>query len=459
MLTIRRGALAALIFLTDGCKTHKLQKTVVQNAQRHLVKNHLILEKAEGKRMSETIEKFLRYVKLDTQSDENSTTTPSTEKQHTLAALLVKELEEMGAEEIAYDREHCYVYASVPASEGCENAPVLGFIAHMDTSPAVTGKDVRPRIVEQYDGKDIVLNAEENIVLSVKDFPELQGLAGEDLIVTDGKTLLGADDKAGVAEIMAAAEYLLKHPEIRHGKLRLGFTPDEEIGAGADHFDVALFGADFAYTVDGGALGELEEETFNAASGKLTVNGRSVHPGSAKGKMINSILVAQEFQNLLPAFQNPMYTEGYEGFYHLDGIAGNVEQTVAEYIIRDHDRALFEKKKDFFLQCAAFLNKKYGENTVHAEVTDSYYNMKEALAPHAHLMENAAECLRELGAEPHISPVRGGTDGARLSFMGLPCPNLCTGGANYHSRYEYACVRSMETVTKLLVKLAERYGK
>lgn len=409
--------------------------------------------------MSETIENFLRYVKLDTQSDENSGTTPSTEKQHVLAGLLVKELEEMGAEEIAYDREHCYVYASVPASEGCENAPVLGFIAHMDTSPAVTGKDVRPRIVENYDGEDILLNAGENIVLSPKDFPELRRLTGKDLVVTDGTTLLGADDKAGIAEIMAAAAYLLKHPEIRHGKLRIGFTPDEEIGAGADYFDVALFGADFAYTVDGGELGELEDETFNAASGKLTVLGRSVHPGSAKGKMVNAILIAQEFQGLLPVFQNPMYTEGYEGFYHPDSITGNVEKTVAEYIIRDHDRALFEKKKEFFLQCAEFLNRKYGEGTVLAEVADSYYNMKEAIAPHTHLIENAAKCLRELGVEPVVSPVRGGTDGARLSFMGLPCPNLGTGGANCHGRFEYACVQSMETVTKMLVKLAECYGK
>lgn len=408
--------------------------------------------------MSETIENFLRYVKIDTQSDENSASTPSTAKQHDLAKLLVQELEQMGACEITYDEEHCYVYASVPASAGCEDAAVLGFISHMDTSPAVTDTDVRPRIVENYDGKDIVLNEAENIVFKVEDFPEVLELVGKDLIVTDGTTLLGADDKAGVAEIMTAAKYLLQHPGLRHGKIRIGFTPDEEIGAGADHFDVKLFGADFAYTVDGGALGELEDETFNAAAGKLTVNGRSVHPGSAKGKMVNSILVAQEFQSLLPTFQNPMYTEGYEGFYHLDSIAGNVEKTVAEYIIRDHDRTLFEQKKEWFVQCADFLNRKYGENTVCAEVKDSYYNMKEVLRPHAHLMENASAVLRELGVEPVISPVRGGTDGARLSYMGLPCPNLCTGGANYHSRYEYACVQSMEAVTELIVRLAQRYA-
>lgn len=408
--------------------------------------------------MSKTIDYFLQYVKIDTQSDEYTGTTPSTEKQRVLAELLAKQLKELGAEEITYDKEYGYVYASVPASAGYENAPVLGFIAHMDTSPAVSGENVKPRIVEKYDGGDIVLNESQEIVLRVSDFPEITKLVGQDLIVTDGTTLLGADDKAGVAEIMAMAEHLLSHPEIHHGKLRLGFTPDEEIGEGADHFDVKLFGADFAYTVDGGELGELEDETFNAASGKITVYGRSVHPGSAKGKMVNAILVAQEFQSLLPVFQNPMYTEGREGFFHLDTINGNVEKTVAEYIIRDHDRDLFEEKKALFLSSADFLNRKYGDGTVIAEVKDSYYNMKEALAPHAHLMENAAQILRELGAEPKVTPIRGGTDGARLSYMGLPCPNLCTGGANFHSRFEYASVQSMETVTQLLIRLAERYG-
>lgn len=408
--------------------------------------------------LSKTIENFLEYVKIDTQSDESTGTTPSTEKQHTLAGLLVRKLEEMGAQEITYDKEHCYVYASVPASKGCENGAVLGFIAHMDTSPAVTDTNVRPKIIENYDGQDIVLNQEENIVLRVADFPEIQKRIGQDLVVTDGTTLLGADDKAGIAEIMAAAEYLLTHPEVKHGKIRVGFTPDEEIGEGADNFDVELFGADFAYTVDGGALGELENETFNAAGARLHVYGRSVHPGSAKGKMINSILVAQEFQSLLPVFQNPMYTEGYEGFFHLDGISGNVEETTADYIIRDHSRERFEQKKEEFLRCAAFLNGKYGEGTVAADIRDSYFNMREVLEPHEHLMKNASELLRELGAEPVISPVRGGTDGARLSYMGLPCPNLCTGGANCHSRFEYACVQEMEKVTELLVKLAERYA-
>ena len=409
--------------------------------------------------LSKTIENFLQYVVIDTQSDETTGTTPSTAGQHDLAELLEKQLQEMGAEEITYDKEHCYLYASIPASKGCENVPVLGFIAHMDTSPAVTDTGVKPRIVENYDGEDILLNEEKHIILSTEDFPEIRKLEGKDIIVTDGTTLLGADDKAGIAEIMGACEYLLHHPEVKHGKLRIGFTPDEEIGEGADHFDVKLFGADFAYTVDGGELGELENETFNAASGRLTVYGRSVHPGSAKGKMINAILVAQEFQSLLPVFQNPMYTEGYEGFFHLDQIEGNVEKTVAEYIIRDHSRELFEQKKAMFQKYADFLNEKYGVGTVVAEVKDSYYNMKEVLKEHEHLMKNASDVLRELGVEPIMNPVRGGTDGARLSFMGLPCPNLCTGGANYHSRFEYACVQSMDKVTELLIMLAERYGK
>lgn len=408
--------------------------------------------------MSVTIDRFLEYVRIDTGSDETTGTTPSTMKQHDLASLLVRQLEQIGAAEITYDREHCYVYASIPASKGCENSAVLGLIAHLDTSPAVTGENVKPRIVSGYDGGEILLNQELQIYMSPQDFPELCKLKGQDLIVTDGTTLLGADDKAGIAEIMAMAEELLTHPEIRHGKLRIAFTPDEEIGEGADHFDVALFGADFAFTVDGGTLGELENETFNAASGRITVNGRSVHPGDAKGKMLNSILIAQEFQNLLPVFENPMYTEGYEGFYHLDSIKGNVEKTVADYIIRDHDRQKFEEKKKLFADCAAFLNRKYGEDTVYCEVKDSYYNMKEVLEPYAHLMDNAARSLRELGAEPVINPVRGGTDGARLSFMGLPCPNLCTGGANYHSRFEYSSVQAMETVTRLLIKLAECYA-
>lgn len=409
--------------------------------------------------MSKTIDLFLQYVKIDTESDETTGTSPSTQKQHDLARLLVRQLEDMGAAEITYDREHCYVYASIPASGGCEAAPVLGFVAHMDTVSVVSGANVKPRIVENYDGEDIVLNEKENIVFKVEEYPELRSYKGQDLIVTDGTTLLGADDKAGVAEIMAACEYLLQHPEIKHGKLRVGFTPDEEIGEGTEHFDVKLFGADFAYTVDGGEFGGIQDETFNAAGAKLTVHGLSTHPGGAKGVMLNSMLVAFEFQGMLPAFQNPMYTEGHEGFFHLGQIAGDVETTVAEYIIRDHDRALFEKKKVMFRQCADFLNQKYGAGTVEVEITDSYSNMKEAIAPHMHLIENACQAIRELGTEPEVCAIRGGTDGARLSYMGLPCPNLCTGGANGHSRFEYACVQSMEKVTELLIRLAVKYGE
>ncbi|MBE5883325.1 MAG: peptidase T [Lachnospiraceae bacterium] len=408
--------------------------------------------------MTKTIENFLRYVKVDTQSSEESTTTPSTMKQHNLAEMLVKELEAIGAIEITYDKEHCYVYATIPATAGYEEGPVLGFIAHMDTSPAVTDTNVQPRIVEAYDGGDIVLNVKEKIIMRVADFPELAKYKGQDLIVTDGTTLLGADDKAGIAEIMAMAEYLLTNPDSKHGKIRIGFTPDEEVGCGADYFDVALFGADYAYTVDGGALGELEYENFNAAGAKLHVYGRSVHPGSAKGKMKNAILIAQEFQSLLPVFENPMYTEKYEGFFHLDSIQGNVEEVLADYIIRDHDKELFAQKKEVFLQTAEFLNQKYGEGTVVVDMADSYYNMREVLEPHMHLVDNASEAMQELGIEPIISPIRGGTDGARLSFMGLPCPNLCTGGENYHGRYEYACVQSMEKVTELLIKLTEKYA-
>lgn len=408
--------------------------------------------------LDKTIDNFLRYVKVDTGSSEESQTTPSTMKQHDLAQMLVEELKAMGAEEITYDKEHCYVYATIPASKGCEGSPVLGFIAHMDTSPAVTDTNVKPRIVENYDGQDILLNASEKIVMKATDFPELADYVEKDLIVTDGTTLLGADDKAGIAEIMAMAEYFLSNPDVPHGKIRVGFTPDEEVGRGADYFDVELFGADYAYTVDGGPLGELEYENFNAAGATLKVYGRSVHPGSAKGKMKNAILIAQEFQAMLPIFQNPMYTEKYEGFFHLDSIKGDVEFVEADYIIRDHDKELFEEKKELFLQTAAFLNQKYGEGTVIVEMADSYYNMREVLEPHMHLVENAAEAMKELGIEPLVSPIRGGTDGARLSFMGLPCPNLCTGGENFHGRYEFACVQSMKKITELLIAIVGKYS-
>ena len=404
--------------------------------------------------MSKVIEKFLNYVKIDTQSDENSTACPTTAKQHNLAKLLVKELEAMGADEITYDKEHCYVYATVPATKGCENRPVLGFIAHMDTAPAVTGENVKPRIIENYDGKDIVLNEEKNIVMKVSDFPELVEYTGKRLIVTDGTTLLGADDKAGIAEIMTMAEQLLSHKEIPHGKIRIGFTPDEEVGAGADHFDVKLFGADYAYTVDGGKLGELEYENFNAAGATVTFHGRSVHPGDAKNKMVNALLLAMEFQNMLPVFENPMYTEKYEGFYHLDLLSGSVEKAQAEYIIRDHDKDKFEQKKETFLRIGAYLNEKYGKDTVQIDMKDSYYNMREIIEQHMQLIENAKAAMEETGVNPIVVPIRGGTDGARLSYMGLPCPNLCTGGHNFHGRFEYICADSMEKIVEILLKLA-----
>lgn len=406
--------------------------------------------------MEKVIELFLEYVQIDTESAEESTTMPSTMKQHDLAALLEKQLREMGAAEIVYDKEHCYVYASIPATVGCEDAPVIGFIAHMDTSPAVTGAGVKPRIIENYDGRDIVLSEEKQVVMRVADFPELASCQGKRLIVTDGTTLLGADDKAGVAEIMAMASYLLQHPEIAHGKVRIGFTPDEEVGAGADHFNVELFGADYAYTVDGGPLGEMEFENFNAAGAKVSVHGRSVHPGSAKDKMRNAILMAQEFQSMLPVAENPMYTCGYEGFYHLDTLHGNVEEAVAEYIIRDHDRVKFEKKKELFLRIAGYLNEKYGAGTFEIDMKDSYYNMREVIEKNMFIIEQAKEAMAQLDVEPSVSPIRGGTDGARLSFMGLPCPNLCTGGRNAHGKYEYACIDDMETIVKLLVKIVER---
>lgn len=404
--------------------------------------------------MEKVTDRFLRYVQIDTQSDEEGTGTPTTEKQHELARLLVEELTKMGAEEITYDKEHCYVYASIPATEGMEKKPVMGFISHMDTYPAVSGANVRPRIITAYDGEDIVLNSGLGIVMKTADFPELKEYQGKSLIVTDGTTLLGADDKAGVAEIMTMAEYLLAHRDVPHGKLRIGFTPDEEVGAGADHFDVELFSADCAYTVDGGKLGELEYENFNAAGARVTFHGRSVHPGDAKNKMKNALLTAMEFQGMLPVSENPMYTEKYEGFYHLDALNGDIERAVADYIIRDHSREKFEQKKALFEKAGAFLNEKYGEGTVEIELKDSYYNMKEIIEDHMELIDHAMEAMREAGVEPVVVPIRGGTDGARLSYMGLPCPNLCTGGHNFHGRFEYICIESMEAVVRILLNLA-----
>lgn len=412
--------------------------------------------------MSTVVDKFLKYVTIDTQSDEDSTTSPSTEKQKDLARLLVGELKEMGASDVRMDEEYGYVYATIPSTlkEGGKEVPVIGFIAHMDTSPAVSGKDVKPRIVENYDGKDIVLNQELNIILPVEENPELLEYEGKKLIVTDGTTLLGADDKAGVAEIMTMAQTLLAHPEKEHGTIRIAFTPDEEVGRGVDHFDVEGFQADYAYTVDGGALGELEYESFNAAGARLHVNGYSVHPGSAKNKMLNAILLAQEFQSLLPVFETPAATEGYEGFYHADRMTGTVESAQVDYIIRDHSRELFEKKKAYFRETADFLNKKYGKEIFTVEMQDSYYNMKEKIYPeNAHLIDTAVKAMEEAGVTPLIAPIRGGTDGSRLSFMGLPCPNLCTGGMNYHGRYEYVCIESMEKCVEIILNIISLYAE
>ncbi len=410
--------------------------------------------------LSSVIEKFLRYVKIDTESMSDQEQVPSTEKQKDLGRLLAEELQAMGAEDPHMD-DHGYVYAWIPATVA-ENdpraeGPIIGFIAHMDTSEAVSGKDVNPRIVENYDGKDILLHEELGYTLKTAEFPDMLNYMGKDLIVTDGTTLLGADDKAGIAEIMAMAEYLLAHPEVPHRRIPIAFTPDEEVGRGVDFFDVAKFNADFAYTVDGGAAGEIEYENFNAAGVKLTIHGKSVHPGSSKNKMINAILVASEFQNLLPVHENPSATEGYEGFYHPNDISGGCEEVIVHYIIRDHDKAKFEQKKAFFQVAADFINAKYGKGTAVVQMRDSYYNMKEMVEPHAHLIDNARAAIRACGLEPITTPVRGGTDGARLSFMGLPCPNLGTGGHNFHGRYEYACVQSIEITVEILKKIVAIY--
>ena len=405
----------------------------------------------------DVIEKFLRYVKIDTQSDDTTGTSPSTMKQHDLARLLKDELIGIGASDVFYDEEHCYVYAKIPSNiENCQG-PKIGFIAHMDTSDEVSGKDVNPRIIEKYDGEDIKLDSDCNYVLSPKGFPELLNHVGEDLIVTDGSTLLGADDKAGISEIMTMAEILLKIPEIKHGEIRIAFTPDEEIGEGTAFFDLERFDADYAYTVDGGKLGELEYENFNAAGATVKIKGRSVHPGDAKNRMLNASLIAFEFQGLLPVFQNPMYTEKREGFFHLTEINGSTETCEAHYIIRDHDEKLFEEKKTMFLAAADFLNKKYGEGTVEVTLKDQYKNMIEKIRPHIHLVENAKKVMEKLDIDPIDVPIRGGTDGATLSYKGLPCPNLCTGGYNYHGRYEYASVQEMRKVVEILLGIVDVY--
>lgn len=399
------------------------------------------------------VERFLKYVSFNTQSSEETEVTPSTPGQMVFAKYLKEELESLGLEDITLD-EHGYLFATLPANID-KPVPTIGFIAHMDTSPDMSGKDVSPRIVQNYDGSDIVLCAEENVVLSPSQFPELLNHKGEDLIVTNGKTLLGADDKAGIAEIVSAIVYLKEHPEIKHGKIRIGFNPDEEIGLGAHKFDVEKFGCDWAYTMDGGEVGELEFENFNAASARITFKGRNVHPGYAKNKMINSIRVANRFCAMLPAHETPEHTEGYEGFYHLISFNGDVEQTTVAYIIRDHDRARFESRKKKIERFVSEINAEYGEGTATLELRDQYYNMREKIEPVMHIIDTAFAAMEAVGVKPNVKPIRGGTDGAQLSFKGLPCPNIFAGGLNFHGRYEFAPIQNMEKAMKVIVKIAE----
>lgn len=407
--------------------------------------------------MQHIIDRFISYVTIDTESDPNSNTTPSTEKQWNLANKLVEELKSIGLADVTID-DKAYIMATLPSNVDHE-VPTIGFVSHFDTSPDFSGANVKPQIIENYDGKDIILNAEKNIVLSPNYFKDLLQYKGQTIITTDGTTLLGADDKAGITEIVSAMEYLIQHPEIKHGKIRIGFTPDEEIGRGAHHFDVEKFGAQWAYTMDGSQIGELEYENFNAAGAKITFKGKSVHPGYAKGKMINSMLIANDFINELPKGETPQETKGYEGFFHVHHITGSIEETVLELIIRDHNKLKFEKRKDLIGKIAKKINKKFakqfGEDIVTAEVKDQYYNMKEKVLPVKHIVDIAEKAMRELGIKPIIKPIRGGTDGSQLSFMGLPCPNIFAGGHNFHGKYEYVPAESIQKATDVIVKIAE----
>lgn len=398
------------------------------------------------------INRFLKYVTFDTQSNEETNVTPSTSGQRVFAEYLKEELERIGLQDISLDK-NSYLMATLPSNLDFE-VPTVGFIAHLDTSPDMSGKNVNPRIVKGYDGKAIVLNEKENIVLNPVDFPELLNYIGEDLIVTDGNTLLGADDKAGVAEIITAIEYLIEHPEIKHGKIRIGFNPDEEIGLGAYKFDVKLFAADFAYTMDGGAVGELEFENFNAASARVIFKGRNVHPGYAKNKMINSLRVANLFISMLPSWESPEHTEGYEGFYHLVGMQGTVEETVVSFIIRDHDKTHFESRKKEMQHLVDRINVEF-QNCASLEIKDQYYNMRERIEPVMHIIETAERAMREAGVEPKVQPIRGGTDGAQLSFKGLPCPNIFAGGENFHGRFEYIPISSMMKAKDVIVNICK----
>ena len=401
--------------------------------------------------MEKVVKRFIGYARIDTQSDEDSKRCPSTNKQLDLAKVLKEEMEEMGLEEVSMD-DNGYLMATLP-SNSQRQLPVLGLIAHMDTSPDMSGRNVDPQIVKNYDGNDIILNEKKNIVLSPVDFPGLKKYKGLDLITTDGTTLLGADDKAGIAEILTAVEYLIDNPGIEHGKIRIGFTPDEEIGRGADKFDVEAFGADLAYTVDGGEEGELEYENFNAAMAVIEIKGRNVHPGTAKDQMINSIHLAYEFNSMLPPHARPEHTEAYEGFFHLIDIEGNVEKSRIRYLIRDHDSKKFEKKKTLVRNITGFINKKYDKNRIKLSIKDQYYNMREKIADHYHIVELAEKAMKQADVNPLVRPIRGGTDGARLSYMGLPCPNIFTGGHNYHGRYEFIPVRSMVNAVNTIINI------
>lgn len=403
------------------------------------------------------INRFISYVTIDTESDPNNPAFPSTENQWNLARKLEAELKEIGMEDVSLD-ENCYIMATLPSNLDYE-VPTIGFVSHLDTSPDFTGANVNPQIHENYDGKDIVLNAEENIVLSPSYFEDLLLYKGQTLITTDGTTLLGADDKAGVTEIVSAMEYLIRHPEIKHGKIRICFTPDEEVGKGAHLFDVEKFGAEWAYTMDGSQIGELEYENFNAAGAKVTVNGKIVHPGYAKGKMINSMIIASDFIQRLPSKEVPEHTEGYEGFFHLYLMEGQVEKTTLQYIIRDHDKGLFEQRKALMQSIVDQMNSELGAGTLEVEIKDQYYNMKEKVVPVMHIVDIAEEVMKDLGIKPLIKPIRGGTDGSQLSFMGLPCPNIFAGGHNFHGRYEYVPVESIIKATEVIVGIAERVAE
>ena len=405
--------------------------------------------------MEKVLDKFLRYIAVDTQSNEESESQPSAAKEWDLLRMLQKELEALGVE-VTLD-EYGYIMASIPSNVEAD-VPAVGFIAHVDTAPDASGKDVKPQIIERYDGGAIDLKGVPGLQLKPEEFPELLHYVGETLITTDGTTLLGADDKAGVAEIMTAVQYMVEHPEFKHGPVKIGFTPDEEIGRGVVKFDVKRFGADYAYTMDGGEIGELEFENFNAASAKVHIQGRNVHPGSAKGKMRNAILIGQEFNSLLPVDQRPEYTEGYEGFFHLISFKGAVEEADFAYIIRDHDKVKFEAKKGLIGKVAAFMNAKYGEGTVQLEVKDSYYNMRAQVEPHYHIIEKAVKAMEMAGVKPKIQPIRGGTDGANLSFKGLPCPNIFAGGLNFHGKMEYVPLKSMEKATEVILNLISLFS-